>query len=242
MRNIKLILEYDGYNFHGWQIQPNVRTVQGDLEAALAQILQHEPGILGSGRTDAGVHAKAQVANFKTENPIPLKKLNHGLNSILPDDVVVLEIEEVDEAFNSRFDANFRHYQYIMGRKPSALRRHFQWFYPYPLDVSKMVEATNALHGRYNFKAFCSARSSVTNHYVNVREAYWNEVRDTLTFDIIANRFLHGMVRSIVGTLVEIGRGKMGVEDMARLLETGDRHSIGPTAPPYGLYLVEVEY
>jgi len=124
MRNIKLILEYDGVQFHGWQIQPNVRTVQGVLEATLSKLLQHEVNVIGSGRTDTGVHAKAQVANFLTNNDFALDKLKHALNGLLPDDVVVVDLEEVDENFNSRFDANFRHYKYVIGTKPSALKRN----------------------------------------------------------------------------------------------------------------------
>ena len=242
MRNIKLVLEYDGLNFHGWQIQPNVRTVQGVLENTLSRLLQHEINLIGSGRTDTGVHAKAQVANFLTRSAFDLDKLKNALNGLLPADVVVLEIEEVSQKFNSRFDATFRHYKYVIGRKPSALKRNFQWFYPYKLDMEKIVEATNYLLGKHNFKAFCSTQSSVKNHFVTVREAFWHEEDDALIFDIIANRFLHGMVRSLVGTLIEIGRGKMKSEALKEILLSGDRSAIGPTAPPYGLYLVDVEY
>ncbi|RMH71195.1 MAG: tRNA pseudouridine(38-40) synthase TruA [Gemmatimonadetes bacterium] len=243
MRNIKLTLEYDGTAFHGWQIQPEMRTVQGVLEAVLSQLLQTDIQVIGSGRTDAGVHALGQVANFRTTNPLPLERLHKGLNALLPDDVVVHQVETVSPAFHARFDAYRRCYRYRMTYRPVAIGRAYVWYYPYArLDVSQMQTAAQLLLGDHDFQAFCASGSDVAHYRVNVMHQEWQVQEDNLTFEICANRFLRGMVRSLVGTMVAIGRGKMPISQLQEALETGQRNLVGPTAPPQGLYLTQVLY
>lgn len=243
MRNIKLTLEYDGIDFHGWQIQPKFRTVQGVLEETIGQLLQEVISVIGAGRTDAGVHALNYICNFKTENPLPLEKIEKGLNALLPEDIVVHCVEDVSLDFHARFDARQRRYRYLITYDRTALRRKYIWQYQYPpLDLDRMIAATKPVWGNHDFQAFCAANSGVENYFVNVIDLSWQQHQNNLVFEITANRFLRGMVRSLVGTMVEIGRGKMKIDQMKKAIESGDRTLIGPTAPPQGLYLVDILY
>ncbi|MDP2808378.1 MAG: tRNA pseudouridine(38-40) synthase TruA [bacterium] len=242
MRNIKLLLEYDGTAFAGWQVQPEQRTVQGVLESALCKMTGEKVALIGSGRTDAGVHASGQVANFKTETDIPLKAFSLGLNAILPKDVAVLKSEETDPEFNSRFAARSRSYRYQIITRRSPLLERYAWRIIYPLNRDVLPKLCNVIQGKHDFTAFASAQAEVDNFTVNVARAGWKDFGGVLSFEILADRFLHNMVRIIVGTMIDTARGHLKPEDMKRILEAKDRTLAGKTAPACGLCLVRVEY
>ena len=244
-RNIRLLLEYDGTGYHGWQRQLDPATIQGVLEAAVARLTQAPVAIIGSGRTDAGVHARGQVANFRTESAIPLKAFHQGLNSLLPKDIAVLEASEAEPSFHARKSARAKTYEYrILNRRMrSPLHRHYAWWIAPPLDLAAMAEAAAVLPGEHDFTAFRASGSDNKNPVRRVLAAAWQaEPGGWLSFTITATGFLRGMVRSLVGTMVEVGRGKAPPARLAELLASGARHLAGPTAPPQGLYLVEVFY
>jgi tRNA pseudouridine38-40 synthase len=241
-RNIKLEIEYDGTDFHGWQIQPKLRTVQKEIQDKLQIILKHEVTLIGSGRTDVGVHALGQVANFETENQLETESILKGLNGLLPPDVVIKSIKEVDLDFNARYSAKSRFYRYRVHLGKAAILRNYVWEVSYSLDPEKMTKATNQVIGKHEFSSFCVAESTKENNICHVMTANWKKSKRELVFEIEANRFLHTMVRSLVGTSVEVGRGYLSVSDFARILKAKDRRKAGPTAPACGLYLVEVKY
>ncbi|MBI4727328.1 tRNA pseudouridine(38-40) synthase TruA [candidate division TA06 bacterium] len=242
LRNIKLLLEYDGTAFAGWQVQPEQRTVQGVLEPALSRMTGEKVSLLGSGRTDAGVHASGQVANFRTETDIPLKAFCLGLNAIIPDDVAVLKTEEADPGFNSRFDARSRSYRYQIITRRSPLNERFAWAITYPIDQNILPGLCQIILGRHDFTSFASAQAEVNNFLVEVTMAEWTLSEGSLVFQIEANRFLHNMVRIIVGSMIDAARGHLKPEDLKKILEAKDRTLAGKTAPACGLCLVKVEY
>ena len=244
-RNIRLLLEYDGTGYHGWQRQLDGATIQGVLEDAVARLTQERVAVIGSGRTDAGVHARGQVANFRTGSAIPLKAFHQGLNSMLPKDIAVLEAREAAPSFHARKSARAKTYEYrILNRSTrSPLHRNHAWWLAPRLDLGAMAEAAAALPGEHDFTAFRASGSDNLNPVRRVLAAEWREEPGGwLSFTITATGFLRGMVRSLVGTMVEVGRGKVPPIRLAELLENGARHLAGPTAPPQGLYLVEVFY
>jgi tRNA pseudouridine38-40 synthase len=242
LRNIKLEIEYDGTDFYGWQIQPKLRTVQGEIQNKLETILGHKINLIGAGRTDVGVHALGQVANFKTASELRKNSIINGLNGLLPDDIVIKRIEEVDLNFNSRYDAKSRLYKYRIYLGRTAIWRKYVWEVLYSLNLENILEATKKIEGEHDFSSFCVAESSKDNNFCRVFSAIWEKSNDELIFKIEADRFLHAMVRSLVGTLVEVGRGYFSVSDFADIMEAKDRKKAGPTAPACGLYLVEVKY
>ena len=244
-RNIRLLLEYDGTRYHGWQRQAEDLTIQGVVEAALQRLTREAVALIGSGRTDAGVHARGQVANFRTESAIPLTAFHKGLNSLLPRDIVVLSATEAEPSFHARKSARAKTYEYrILNRgNRSPLNRHYAWWIAPPLDLTAMAGAAAVLPGEHDFTAFRASGSDNINPVRRVLAAGWREGDGGwLTFTITATGFLRGMVRSLVGTMAEVGRGKAPATILAELLESGARHLAGPTAPPQGLYLVEVFY
>lgn len=244
-RNLRLLLEYDGTRYHGWQRQKNALTVQEVLETALARLTGQALKVIGSGRTDAGVHALGQVANFQIISPLPLQAFLHGLNSLLPPDIAVLKVEEAPPGFHARKSALAKTYEYRILNRPvrSPLNQHHGWWLPYALDLEVLREAAWALPGEHDFAAFQASGSGVKNTGRRVEAAAWHShPGGWLCFTITADGFLRGMVRSLVGTMVEIGRGKRPPTDLAALLISRDRRRAGPTAPPQGLYLVEVKY
>lgn len=244
MPTYRLLIEYEGTSFHGWQIQPGHATVQEALEDALAIALRARTDVVGSGRTDAGVHARGQVAHFTTERPVNTYRLLRSLNGLLPGQIAVLSVEAAPDDFHARYSARARCYHYRVSTAPRALDRYTRCLVLPAPDFQRMNEAAVALLGTRDFDAFCRARSETTNRVCTVTRAVWvqEERPGDWRFEIVADRFLHGMVRAIVGTLVEIGHGKRPVDDIARILASTDRREAGPAAPAHGLVLEHVSY
>ncbi len=245
MRNIKLLIEYDGTHYHGWQIQPNGVTVQEILQKNLAIMTRERVRVIGSGRTDAGVHALGQVANFHTTASIPAEGFDRGLNSLLPADIIIRSVEETALDFNAQLMAKRKTYLYmILNREiPSAVHRHYSWHYPVPLERKAMQEGAQLLVGEKNFASFQAADADTGNPVREVFRADWFDDRSPfLCLAIEANGFLKQMVRNIVGTLVDMGRGKISKEEFKRILEARDRRQAKMTAPPQGLFLLRVDY
>jgi tRNA pseudouridine38-40 synthase len=244
-RNISLLLEYDGSRYHGWQRQRGQVSIQEVLENSLQRLTGEEVRLIGSGRTDAGVHALGQVANFHTLSRIPLKAFREGLNSMLPWDIAVLQAEEAPPEFHARKAARHKTYEYRILNRPvrSPLHHHYGWFLSANLNLEAMGSAAELLPGKHDFSAFRASGSGNLNPVRQVFSARWQtHPGGWLRFSVSATGFLRGMVRSLVGTMVEIGKGKAAPELLAELLRSGDRRLTGPTAPPQGLYLVEVVY
>lgn len=244
-RNIRLLLEYDGTRYHGWQRQKDAVTIQQTLEEALRQLTGEKMAVIGSGRTDAGVHALGQVANFRTASPIPLKAFHAGLNSLLPYDIAVLGAREAEPDFHARKSARAKTYEYRILNRPSRspLHHHYGWWLAAPLDLPAMVQAAATLPGEHDFTAFRASGSDNLNPVRRVLAAQWRlHPGGWLRFTITATGFLRGMVRSLVGTMVEVGQGKAAPGKLGELLGSRARSLAGPTAPPQGLYLVEVVY
>lgn len=245
MRNIRLLIEYDGTNYHGWQIQPNGITVQEVLQKNLAIMTRQRVRLIGSGRTDAGVHALGQVANFQTSSSIPPEGFRRGLNSLLPPDIVVKSAEEAAPDFNAQLLAKRKTYLYIILNRevPSAVHRNYSWHYPVSLDAGPMQACARLLVGKKNFASFQAADADTINPVREVLRADWFTGKAPfLCFAIEAEGFLKQMVRNIVGTLVEVGRGKISPRDFEKILNARDRRQAKITAPPQGLFLMKVEY
>jgi tRNA pseudouridine38-40 synthase len=247
MPTYRMTVEYDGGPFRGWQIQPGQPTVQAALERVLQTVLREPVGIVGSGRTDTGVHARGQVAHFVTEQPIDAYRLQRSFAGLLPDAVAVLSVEEAAADFHARYSARERRYRYRVACGPRALDRHLRWSLRPPLtpdDFSRMNQAAAYLVGRHDFDSFCRTQSATVNRVCTVVHARWTpeERRGDWTFEIAADRFLHGMVRAIVGTLVAVGHGKRAPDDLPAILEQRDRRAAGEAAPPHGLSLEQVTY
>ncbi|MFZ2445337.1 MAG: tRNA pseudouridine(38-40) synthase TruA [Syntrophobacteraceae bacterium] len=244
-RNIKLVLEYDGSGYHGWQRQAGCLSIQEMVESRLGVMLGGEVGVRASGRTDAGVHARAQVINFYTRSRLKPEEILKGLNSLLPSDIVVLEAEEVEESFHARFSAVSKIYEYhILNRPvPSALLRKSVWHVRRPLSTAPMEECLRIIRGVNDFSAFMASGSPVSSPERNLLRAEIERPRpDYLVLVFEANGFLRHMVRNITGTLVEVGKGKRTPEDFSRILDGRDRRKAGITAPAHGLYLMSVKY
>ncbi len=244
MRKIKITLEYNGSDFHGWQRQDGKRTVQGELENAFLSLTGEIVKVEGSGRTDAGVHALGQVASVEIESVIPLKNIKKALNDLLPTDVRVCKVESAKEDFHARFSAKRKTYEYIaqVGGQRSAINHNLQGFYPYDVDIKKMKEVSKLLIGKHNFKGFCSANTTVTNFEREIFDIKISKSGHIFKFVVTGNGFLYNMVRIIVGTLLDVGRGKLTKQDVQKALETGERKFAGITMEASGLYLKKVEY
>jgi tRNA pseudouridine38-40 synthase len=246
MSNFKLEIEYDGTNYCGWQAQKSRRfkSIQEVIEKTLQKILREKVKLIASGRTDAGVHALAQVANFKTRTEIRPEKLMRGLNAILPDDISILSVKEAHPDFHSRFQALSKVYRYtVLNRKaPAALKRNTLLFYSYPLDIRLMQKEAKVLLGRHNFRSFQASGSKERNPVRTIKKLKILKDKDLIVFEIEADGFLYNMVRNIVGTLIEIGRGRFPAGSLRKILLAKDRRSAGPTLPAKGLSLVKVAY
>ena len=245
MRHIRLVVEYDGSKLHGWQRQDNAPTVQQHLEEALARLLTHEAPVIGASRTDAGVHARGQVASFSTERDIPLHGIRRGLNTMLPPSIAVRDAREVPAEFHPRFSATGKHYRYtLLVRADRSPRwRDHAWHHPDLLDVAAMDTAARALLGEHDFAAFRAAGCTAHTTIRRVDSITLTRVgRELLELDIRGNAFLRQMVRIIVGTLTEVGTGKRPAAQVAEILASRDRTCAGITAPAHGLELIEVRY
>jgi len=252
MRNLKLVLAYDGTDFCGWQVQPDAPSIQGTLASAIGRITGEKVLPQGSGRTDAGVHALAQVATFATESIIPAANLVIALNDILPASVRVLEASEVPESFRARKSAKGKTYRYRMYRAaicPPFLARYV-WHYPYPLDFAAMQEAAPLIEGEHDFTSFAAVDPEKMDGDVmpkesNVRTVFssrWRQEGDEYIYEVRGSGFLHHMVRNLAGTFLLVGKGTRKPQDVIRILNAKNRSAAGATAPASGLYLVNVEY
>lgn len=246
MKNIKLVMEYDGTGFAGFQIQPSGRTVQGVLQEALKRLTGEPVKLIGAGRTDAGVHARGQVANFQTESSIPGERFAPALNGgrCMPGDLRILESSEAPPEFHARYSATRKTYEYLVYRKTegAVMHRDHALILTEALDLDAMREAAAYLMGTHRFKSFCASGSGVKRLVRTVKELAVEERGEWLKFTVTADGFLYHMVRNIVGTLLLVGEGKISPEDVKTILESEDRRRAGPTAPAQGLYLVRVEY
>jgi tRNA pseudouridine38-40 synthase len=265
MRNLRLIVAYDGSDFAGWQVQPGKSTVQGALASAIGRLTGENVLPQGSGRTDAGVHALAQVASFATASAIPTENWLRALNDNLPPSIRVLEVSEAAPEFHARHSARAKTYRYRVHRGticPPFLARYV-WHYPYPLDESAMIAAASVVIGEHDFTSFTavdpervermtaendqSTEFRTTNkfHTTNVRTIFssnWSREGGELVYTVRGSGFLHHMVRNLVGTLILVGKGTLSAEDVQRILQARNRTAAGPTAPASGLYLEAVEY
>jgi tRNA pseudouridine38-40 synthase len=242
--HVKLTLEYDGTRYHGWQVQKNAVTLQGTVEAVLTRLCNGPVRVRVAGRTDAGVHALGQVLSFKSEKFSDLTRLQRSLNALLPSDIVVTRIEGVPATFNPRRDAVSRVYLYRIWNHPwpSAIWARYSWYVPFPLNSDAMDRAAALLIGDHDFSSFQGADSVEHNPHRTVLRSTVYQAGDFLVYDVEARSFLRHMVRNIVGTLVDVGRGALSVEDFAQILVARDRTRAGLNAPPQGLFLVAVNY
>ena len=244
MRRLKLLLEYRGTRYHGWQLQPHALTVQGTLEACLARLTNGPVRLHAAGRTDAGVHALGQVAHFDTASTLALPALLRGANSLLPDDIVLRQVDEVPLTFHARFSAQRKMYVYLVHNHPlpSALRAPYVWDVPQPLALPAMRAAAQVLRGAHDFSAFRAASSTARTSHRHLFALRILRRDERLVFVLCANGFLQHMARNIVGTLVAIGRGRIPAQAMPSILQGGRRRDAGPTEPAQGLFLVRVWY
>ena len=236
-------LSYDGTNYHGWQVQPNGISVQGELQRVLSTLLRQEISITGAGRTDAGVHARVMAAHFEIEADIDCKQLAYKMNRMLPQDIVVDRIEEVSLDMHARFSATERTYHYYIHPRKDPFLRHFSCEIHYPLDFEAMNEAGRILTTYEDFGAFCKAHSDVKTTLCNVTRAEWIQTGDTTWYFVItANRFLRNMVRAVVGTLVDVGRGRLSLDEFRSVIEGKRRSDAGESMPGNALFLEDVKY
>ena len=245
MRNIRLTIEYDGKDFNGWQKQPNKLNIQGEIERAIMDITKEDKiDLIASGRTDAGVHALGQIANFRTNSTIPIEKFAMAINSKVKKSIIIKKAEEVDEKFHSRYSCKQKTYRYVINNSEtgSAIYRYLEYHYPIKLDVKKMKKAIKYFEGEHDFKAF---RASGTGSKTSVRKIYKADViedGDRIYIELTGSGFLYNMVRIIAGTLIDVGNGKIEVNDIPIIIKEGDITKAGKTLPPHGLFLVKVEY
>ena len=244
MRNIKLTIEYDGKDFNGWQKQPTKLNIQGTIEQAIKQITGEDVELNASGRTDAGVHALGQVANFKTNSQIPIEKFAIAINSKLKRSIVIKKAEEVDERFHSRLSCKKKTYRYIINNSPegTAIYRNLETHIPQKLDLSQMKKAIKYFEGEHDFKAFKASGTSSKSSVRTIYKADIYQENEKIFIEITGNGFLYNMVRIIVGTLVEVGLGKIKSEKIIDIIQQGKRENAGKTFPPNGLYLLKVMY
>ena len=269
MRNIALLIEYEGTAYSGWQVQKNSSSIQAVIEKTLSELLQEKIKIVGAGRTDAGVHAHGQVANFHTSSDWDVRKLVYAANGNLPVDIALRKVADVPDSFHSRFDAVARKYVYKIITRKTPIMRNFSAFFPYELSIEKMNEAAALVVGERSFKSFTKYADEHRHFICKVTRAEWKQEKGErgrgkgekrketegleavscllsptsfLLFEIEANRFLHGMVRAIVGTLIDVGRGKIAVGDLQEILNSEKRSLASMSAPACGLFLEEVKY
>jgi tRNA pseudouridine38-40 synthase len=250
MRNLKVTLSYDGTDFSGWQVQPETTTIQGTLASAIGRITGEKVLPQASGRTDAGVHALAQVVTFVTESSVPTENFQRALNDVLPASIRILRVEEAIAEFHARHSAQAKTYRYRIYRYaicPPFLARYV-WHYPYPLDQDAMTCAATLVVGEHDFTSFAAVdpeRGRDDEIVSNARQIFssaWERVGEEFVYEVRGSGFLHHMVRNLVGTFILVGKGTLKPADIPRILEAKNRSAAGPTAPASGLYLVRVEY
>lgn len=248
MRYLKLTIAYDGSGYHGWQIQADRATVQQTLEAAVERLTGHESRLVASGRTDAGVHALGQVVSFSTPSRLPVEEFRRALNAHTPRDLSVRDVQEVHQEFHAIRDAVSKRYRYVIDDHPTAdiFQRHYAWHLPQRLDLDAMCRAAGALVGTHDFRSFEASGSERASSVRTVSDIQvkrgWGTLQDNVTIEVEADGFLYNMVRNIVGTLVEVGRGARPEDWVTGVLAARDRKAAGATAPPQGLFLVHVCY
>jgi len=239
---VRIDLAYDGGGFHGWQVQPGLRTVQGELARMCRRLLGREAVPVGAGRTDTGVHALGQVASLDGLTADEADRLVRALARLAPEDVEILAVRPAAAGFHARFSARWRRYLYRIGLRRDLFRRRYRWQPPWPLDREAMQEAARLVLGEHDFSSFCKSASLREDNTCRVTASRWLWEDDEAVYWVQADRFLHHMVRNLVGTMVEIGRGARPPESMADILAARDRRSAGTMAPPQGLYLAAVGY
>ncbi|NJL13168.1 MAG: tRNA pseudouridine(38-40) synthase TruA [Microscillaceae bacterium] len=237
-----LEIQYRGTHYHGWQIQANAHTVQAQIEQALYTLLQLPTPLTASGRTDTGVHALQQFAHFDTNIPLQQFPHRHKLNLLLPRDIWIKNIYEVSPDAHARFDAQWRTYEYRISTHKQPFLPKLCYEYGYPLHLDLLQQASLLLCQYEDFQAFSRVKTDVEHFRCQIKSATWELAPDLLVFRIVANRFLRGMVRAIVGTLLEVGRGRLNLPGFEAVIQSGDRRKAGPAAPPEGLFLTEVQY
>lgn len=236
-------LSFDGKRYHGWQIQPNGISVQGELQRCLSMILRTEISIVGAGRTDAGVHAKTMVVHFETTDDIDCQQLAYRLNRVLPPDISTNSIYPVNDNMHARFSAKERSYRYFVHTHRDPFVREHSVELHYALDFDAMNRAATLLLQAHDFRAFCKAHSDAKTTFCDVRRAEWVRIDNThWYFEIAADRFLRNMVRAVVGTLIEVGRGRMTIDGMRDIIDNGTRCDAGESMPAHGLFLWSVDY
>ena len=244
MRNLKLTLAYDGTDFHGWQVQPQLRTIQGELQQALRKLFNEDVNVAGSGRTDAGVHAHGQVASVATIRTMDTDVVLRGANALLGPEIRVLAVEEVSPEFHARRSARSKTYEYHVWRHAIVSPFHCRYVYGfrYPLDEAAIDRATNYFLGRHDFTSFCAAATEIQDRTRTIFEASWDRSETAWIFRIRGNGFLQYMVRTITGTLLDIGQGRREPEQILDILEARDRRLAGPSLPAHALHLIQVDY
>lgn len=235
-------LSYNGTAYHGWQNQPNAISVQEVIEKALTTLLSEPIAIVGAGRTDAGVHAKQIFAHFDTEMPFEEEQVVYKLNSFLPNDIAVHDLFKVKSESHARFDALSRTYLYRISLKKNAFTFNSAYYVKQALDVDKMKEASNVLFEYKDFQCFSKRNTDVKTYYCNIMQCDWSLKNDELLLVIKADRFLRNMVRAIVGTMINIGLGKLSIDDLHRIIQSKDRSEAGFSVPAHALYLIAVDY
>ncbi len=248
-KNIKLVIEYEGTNYSGWQSQDGPKTIQDEIQKAIFKVTNCQVNLIAAGRTDAGVHALGQAANFRIEHRLEPLRYKDALNSYLPQDILVVTSEEVPIEFNSRRDAIFRRYRYLMSPQKSAIYRHRRWHQPQPVQIEKLQEAANLVMGEHDFSPFCVTSSLKENNFCIVEFSRWFKYGHLFIYEIRGNRFLHSMVRSLVGAMVNLALVcqdqnslNLTLGDFKNMLSSQSNERAVFTAPPHGLYLVAVGY
>ena len=244
MRNIMLKIEYDGKDFNGWQKQPTKLNIQGEIERAIKDITGEEVDLIASGRTDAGVHSLGQVANFKTNSNIPVEKFPIALNTKLKRSIRILEAKEVEERFHSRYNCKRKTYRYIINNSENgtAIYRDLEYNFSQKIDVEKMNQAVKKFIGEHDFRGFKASGTSSKSSVRIIYDAKVYKEGERIIIELTGNGFLYNMVRIISGTLLDVGVGKIKVEEIEDIINSGERERAGKTLPPQGLYLVKVEY
>jgi tRNA pseudouridine38-40 synthase len=242
MKRYFINIAYQGSNYHGWQIQTNANSIQAEINKALTTILQDDIKVVGAGRTDTGVHAKELFAHFEATITLDLNALQYKLNSFLPDDISINDIFEVKEDMHARFSATFRTYQYHITTTKNPFLADTAFYFPYELDIEIMNSVAKAIMQHTDFSCFSKSNTDTYTNDCKITEAYWKKENDQLIFTITANRFLRNMVRAIVGTLLEVGQGKLNEEDVEKIIASKNRSEAGQSVAAHGLFLTKVGY